>query len=87
MKMAAIKYLKNNDFQSYDFGISTFNSSIQRIASEKQKGITVFKSGFSAEIKPMFICEKFYDSDYFEKKYSIRIRDLKNDFFDKAVIQ
>ncbi len=83
MKAAAAGYLKLNNAKSYELGIATINSSLHRIADEKQRAITYFKRGFATDIVPLFIAEKYFKREYFCLTLQRRIDSFQKDLFLK----
>lgn len=68
-----IKFLNRSGFDHYDLGINVYPNISQEVGSEKMLGISRFKAGFGAEVRPYFRGEWFRDKEFMLSSLSERV--------------
>ena len=71
------KKFKRESYKLMDFGVSSYYSQLNYIASEKTRTIAVFKQGFGCNVLPFVMGERYFNRGYFEKEYNNRISKYK----------
>lgn len=63
-----IKYLKVHNFGHYELGWNFYPVISDKVHSQKEINISLFKSGFGGKVLPLFRGEKFFSAEYLRKK-------------------
>ena len=74
LQWKTIQCLKNCDFKLYEIGWQNYASLPYCISSKKEVDISTFKRGFGGFTIPQFIGEKYYNSQYYLKINTERIK-------------
>jgi hypothetical protein len=68
-----IESLKKRGYKFYEIGWQVFSPGLNDFSLAKDISISKFKRGFGGKTVPLFMGEKYYDSDFMEKTFENRI--------------
>jgi hypothetical protein len=81
LKWRTIEELIKRDVESYELGAIAAPATFGRIYSQKQYGISRFKEGWARDgKKPVFLCEKYFDSALLSKDMDQHFKNLQEYF-------
>jgi len=74
LQWGTMRWLKEHGYRYYEVGYQQYHPLPYDLASKKEIAISRFKRGFGGLTIPLFICEKYYSSDYYWQINSERVK-------------